>query len=220
MSRTCRKFKEPNELGMAVIKSVMHEVTIRPRTGWVRADHARTEADRQRELKLEEIANKAIKEIKRLERRLRDRAILSKEISRDQLAQGSDECSFTVVFRDNSKVLVTEKVPLSWDDIFNVIGPSMYGYIQRRAKDWNKPPAYAFEQNLIETIRTKIIERCQNREIKLLENEVDACIFQFKELGYIMFESKEDEDGTFRGVTLTEAGEHYLTRLKTIQRNA
>jgi hypothetical protein len=86
MSRTCRKFREANELGMAVMKSVMHEVRMRPRTGWVRADYARTDADRQRELKLEEIANEALKHIETLERELRDRSILSEEIPREQLA--------------------------------------------------------------------------------------------------------------------------------------
>src|ERR1700730_11950106 len=34
MSRTCRKYSTPAELGMAVMKSLMAESRIRPRTGW------------------------------------------------------------------------------------------------------------------------------------------------------------------------------------------
>jgi hypothetical protein len=220
MTRTCRKFKEPSELGMAVMKSVMSEIRTRPRTGWVRADYARTEADRQRELKLEEVADKALKEIEALERELRDRSLLPDEASRDQLAQGDDKFSFTVLFRDTSKMLITETVPLTYDQIFAAIGPPMYGYIQRKTNQWNRSPAYEFERCIIDMIRAKIIARCQNREIKVLESEVDACVFQFKELGYLMFENNEDGETTFRGITLTEAGELYLSRLKTVRRSA
>jgi hypothetical protein len=117
-------------------------------------------------------------------------------------------------------MLISDRVPLSWDEIFNAIGPSMYGYIQRKTKEWSRSPAYVFERNIVDMIRTKILNRAQGREIKILESEVDACVFQFKELGYLMFENKEDEEETFRGVTLTEAGEQYLSRLKTIRRKA
>ncbi len=218
MTRTCRKFSNASELGMAVMKSVAHEVRVRPRTGWVRAEYARTDADRQRELKLEEVSQKSLAEIKRLERALRDRAILSEEIPREQLAQGTDLFSFTVTFKDNSKQLVAERVDISWDEIFGCIAPSMYGFIQRKSREWNRAPAYVFERNIIESIRARIVERCQNREIKVPESEIDTCIFQFKELGYVMFYNKEEDDGeTFRGVTLTESGERYLSRLKTVR---
>src|SRR5438445_13577911 len=54
MSRTCRKYSTAPELGIAVMKSLMAEARIRPRTGWVRADPARSDADVQRERKLSE----------------------------------------------------------------------------------------------------------------------------------------------------------------------
>ena len=48
LSRICRKFQDPKELGMAVLKSLMQESRVRPRIGWVRADRAWSDEDRQR----------------------------------------------------------------------------------------------------------------------------------------------------------------------------
>ncbi len=222
MERTCRKFRDPNELGMAVMKSLMHEVRVRPRIGWVRGDHARTDADMQREAELQESLKEAVAEIESLERQLRDGAVLLDEVPRSELAQGEDITQFTVTYRNQAKEVVSEAVPISWDEIFRAIGPSMYGYILRRAAEFRgENEAYDFEKNLVDLVRCKIIARCQSREIKIPRSSVDACIFQFKELGYIKFkEIKEKKGDIFRGVTLTEAGERRLAILSTARKAA
>lgn len=59
LSRTCRQFNEPVELGMLVMKSLMNEIRTNPRKGWVRADQARGKEDIEREQALvEELSNK------------------------------------------------------------------------------------------------------------------------------------------------------------------
>lgn len=222
MQRTCRKFQDPNELGMAVMKSLVHETRVRPRVGWVRGDFARTDADRQRELKLQERLDEAVRRVAQLERELRDGAILVDELPRHQLAQGSDILPFTVTYRNQAKEVVSEDVPVTWDEVFRAIGPSMFGYISRRAAKFRgESGAYPFEDCLVDLVRSKIIARCQGREIRIPRASVDACVFQFKELGYIKFKEVEKENGElFRGITLTEAGERYLAVLSTARKIA
>jgi hypothetical protein len=215
MSRTCRKYLTASELGMAVMKSLMAEARIRPRTGWVRADQARSEDDVQRERRVIEELEAANEQIEELEREIRDRAILGDEIPQELLAQGDDICELTVTFSDESKRHVREDIRLTWDEIFKVIGPTIYGYILRKRTGYGENATYPFQDNLEEHIRAKIIHRVQNRKIKIEASQVDACILQFKELGLLMFAENKKEDGVFRGVMLTEKGERRLTLLST-----
>jgi hypothetical protein len=221
MCRTCRKYSTAAELGMAVMKSLMTEARVRPRTGWVRADQARSEADVQREHKLVEELERTKERIEELEREIRDRVTLTDEVPQDLLAQGDDIYEITITYLDKTKKPVTEEVKFTWDEVFKVIGPPMYGYVLRRHKSgYNENPKYLFEENLEEHIRAKIIDRVQSRKIKVESSQVDTCILQFKELGLLRFAENKEEDGTvFRGVTLTELGERRLTLLSTRRRN-
>lgn len=95
-------------------------------------------------------------------------------------------------------------------------GPSMYGYIVRKSDHYNRRRSYPFQESIEQHLRTKILDRCQNRKIEILEEQVDTCVFQLKELGYIQFSEKREKKGeVFRGITLTEAGERRLALLKT-----
>jgi hypothetical protein len=213
MSRTCRKFSDPLELGMAVMKSLMHETRVRPRIGWIRADQARSEEDKVRERKLEESLESARKLIKKLERQVRDGRLLSNDFETTQLEQGADTFEFSVFFQDEIKRYVSEEISVSWDDIFRTIAPSMYGYIMRKLQARDR---YPFEESLEEYLRARIVDRCGKRKIDIQPGQVEACIFQFKELGYIEYAEQEKKDGeVFRGITLTSAGEKHLARLVT-----
>jgi len=68
MSRTCQMFNDPTDLGLKVMSSLMTETRINPKTGWIRADQARSaeDADRERELAAENSRLKA--EIEELNR--------------------------------------------------------------------------------------------------------------------------------------------------------
>jgi len=219
MSRTCRKYSTASELGMAVMKSLMSEARIRPRTGWVRADQARSDEDVQRERELSEELKEASERIEELEREIRDRAILGDEVPRDLLAQGDDILELAVTFSDPNKKLVSENVKLTWDEVFKVIGPTIYGYIVRKRN--GEKATCPFQDNLEEHIRSKIIDRVHNRKINIEPSQIDACILQFKELGLLRFaENKKEDGGVFRGVTLTEYGERRLTLLSTRRRES
>jgi hypothetical protein len=219
MSRTCRKYSAAPELGMAVLKSLMAEARVRPRTGWVRADLARSDADVQRERKLSEELEEAKQLIQVLDREIRDRAILEDELPRDLLAQENDICELTVTLLDTNRRHVREEVGLTWNEIFKVIGPAMYGYILRKRTGYGENGTYSFQDNLEEHIRAKLIDRAEKRKIKIESSQIDNCLFQFKELGLLMFAENTAEDGKiFRGVTLTEQGERRLTRLSVRRR--
>jgi sugar-specific transcriptional regulator TrmB len=219
MSRTCRKYSAASELGMVVMKSLMAEARIRPRTGWVRADQARSGEDIQRERKLVDELEEAKELIEELEREIRDRAVLGDEVPQELLAQGDDILELTVTFLDQNKKHTREDVKITWNEMFRVIGPTMYGYIVRKIVKHGENPAYPFQDNLQEHIRAKIIDRVQNRKITMESNQVDSCILQFKELGLLRFaENKKDNGEVFRGVTLTEQGERHLTLLSTQRR--
>ena len=151
MSRTCRKFSDPLELGMAVMKSLMHETRVRPRIGWVRADQARSEEDKARERKLEQSLEVAERRIKKLERQVRDGRVLADDIDRDQIQQGNDEFQFLVFFQDEMKNYVSEYISVPWDDIFRTIAPPMYGYIIRKVQARDH---YIFEESLEEYLRS------------------------------------------------------------------
>jgi hypothetical protein len=216
MSRTCRKYSTASELGMVVMKNLMAEARIRPRTGWVRADLARSDEDVQRERKLGEELEEAKERIQELEREIRDCAILGDEVPQELLAQGDDTLELTIIFMDQNKKHVKEDIKLTLDEVFKVIGPRIYGYILGKRTGYGESPTYPFQDNLEEHIRGKIIDRVQNRKIKIELSQIDTCILQFKELGLLRFTEKKEEDGhVFRGVTLTEHGERRLTLLST-----
>ena len=197
----------------------MSAARIHPRTGWVRADQARSHEDEQRERKLREELEEAGKLIEELERELRDRAVLGMEIPKESLAQGDDEYEFLVTYRNSENKEVPENVPMTWNEIFRTIGVDLYGYIKRKSSNWNTPHQYEFHELLIERIRHKILDKAQKRKIQLDCSQVDQCIIQLKELGLLRFAENEGEDGkVFRGITLTEYGERQLTLLSTHRR--
>ena len=220
MSRSCRKFKDPHELGMLVMKSLMHEIRVRPQTGWVKASEARSPEDRRREDQLRKDLEEAENKIAGLERKLRDRSVLTDEIHEEDLAQGDDIFVMHIGYRDNQKKYVSREVELAWDEIFQVIGPSMYGYILKKTTSYNAPTGrYPFEDELENYIRRKVVNESQNRKIDLQQYQIDKIVFQFKELGLICFHEQENDAGdVFRGITLTERGEKKLAELKTEKR--
>jgi hypothetical protein len=220
MSRTCRKYSSPAELGMAVLKSLMSEMRTRPRVGWIRSDQARSEEDVRRERELADKLSAAERNIDMLSRALRDVSILGDEISRESMSQGDDEIIVTITYMNQDKTLVKEDISMTWDEIFSAIGPSIYGFICAKAPQRSgEKPRYSFEADLEEHIRARIVDKVQSRKITVSQNQIDTIVIQFKELGLIMFaETTGDGEEAFRGVTLTEAGERKLTQLRVRRR--
>jgi hypothetical protein len=218
LSRICRQYDEPADLGMLVMKSLMNETRTNPKVGWVRADQARNQDDLDREQSLLNDLKQKERSIKRLERELRDRTVKINGILPEQLAQGSDTYAISATFQNQSKKMVSVDVPMTWDEILSVIGPTMYGYIVRRGPaTYNKfVGQYSFEAHLVEYVRIKLLDHCANRQISIPPHQIDTILIQLKQLGLLaMFEKTVDDDGeSFRGYSLTEAGEERLTRTK------
>lgn len=86
---------------------------------------------------------------------------------------------------------------LSWDEIFSVVAPTMYGYIMRRSSpSYNRLVGqYTFEGALIEFIRSRIIDECGARQINVQPYQIDDILIQFKQLGLVAMTEKEEEDG-------------------------
>jgi hypothetical protein len=195
----------------------MNETRTNPRTGWVRADQARGKEDLDREQALVEEISAKEKLIRRLERKIRDRMVPLSGIDTSDLAQGADTYPLMVTFQDSHKRLISKAVDLTWDEIFSVIAPTMYGYIMRRGQPaYNRLVGqYSFEGALIEFVRSKIIQDCGARQINIQPHQIDDVLIQFKQLGLMgMTETDEDDGKSFRGYSLTVAGEEHLTRLK------
>jgi hypothetical protein len=199
----------------------MSEIRINPRKGWVRADQARSDEDVKRETDLQKALATAEKQIRALERKVRDRRISLKDVPSNSLASGKDLFYFKVTYKDKNQQVIAETVSASWDEIFTAIGPSMYGYLIRKLSSYNNDVAiYSFERNIEDMIREKIVDRVQGRAIKIQTGQMDRCVIHLKQLGLVMFEQKEAKDGTvFRGLTLTEYGEQYLTLQNVVRKD-
>lgn len=217
MSRHVRLFNNSAELGMQVMKSLMNESRINPRIGWIRADQIPTALDVEAETQLRAELKSSKKDIARLERALRDRKRVPEGLWPEALAQGTDIFELRIMYQNKNKKQETKAIPLSWDDIFSVIAPSMYGYIQRRfSAGYNQPAAYHFESDLINFIRVGNLAELGVRAVKLLPHEIDTIMIQFQQLGYVIYTENERDDDKipFRGYTLTEEGEAYLAKIK------
>jgi len=213
-SRACVMFNDPSELGMAVMKSLVAESRVNPRTGWVRADKARSDEDRDREIDLRTRLAAAEDLIEQLERRIRDSRVLSDELLPEELAQGNETFTFEVRFRNAKKTMLVRDISITWNEIFLIIGSRMHGYIMRRSESYGDKGKYAFESSLEEVLRRHVLEEVGERTIYTRPDQIDSCMIQFKELGLVEYKEQENEDGsTFRGLSLTNAGEKHIARL-------
>jgi len=217
MTRHVRLFDTASELGMQVMKSLMNESRINPRIGWIRADQLPAGSNLETETELRDELKIAKRDIKRLERALRDTKKDLPDIDLNSISCGSDTFPIKVLFQNKNKQQELREVHLTWDEIFSTIAPSMYGYIQRRfSSGLNQPEIYKFEDDLIDVIRMRILEDVSTRTVRIFSHQIDTILIQFQQLGYISYVEKDkgDDKESFRGYTLTEAGELYLTRIQ------
>ncbi|MBB3938517.1 hypothetical protein GGR39_000146 [Novosphingobium fluoreni] len=212
LKRTCRKFSDPLELGLHVLKSLVSEIRLAPQIGWVRADQAKSIADISREQELRELSERQKAEITRLKKQLRDGSlVLDDEV---KTPSGKDKFAISLTYNDREKQLTRSDIEYTYDDLLKIIGPSMFGYIQRRP---GRGGAYSFEGNIIDAARMKIYEDAGSIQINLLSHQIDILLLHLKQMGILEFAETKDEDGGyFRGMTLTEYGERYLTTISLI----
>ncbi len=218
LSRSCRLYRDSAELGMAVMKSLVQETRNNPKTGWVRATAARTEEDMERERTLREELDAAEDQIEKLQRTIRDRQAAN--VVRGEIAIPclSDNVGLTIGFREKSKV-ASARLIFTLEELFAVIAPCMYGYVIKKASPNNYANQlyYKFEPDLEEYIKTREVDKFGSRNIWVQSSELDSLLIAFKEMGLLMYHAVEKDGDSFRGLTLTEAGESELARV-SIQR--
>jgi hypothetical protein len=213
MSRSCRKYKDSPSLGMLVMKSLVQESRNNPQTGWVKASAARTEDDLNRETHLRTEIQSLEQIVEDLERQLRDRQIGNRDNIPLLLPKLTDELRLSINFKDKSKNTYKKNV-FTYDEIFGVIGSSMYGYIIKKSQPgYNSRGTYSFEDDLCEYVRRKEPSFFGAKVLSLTSDEVAALMIVYKELGLIMYQIKKgDGEADFRGFTLTAAGEEQLVK--------
>ncbi|KUM27866.1 hypothetical protein AU467_14465 [Mesorhizobium loti] len=198
MSKTCRLFDSASELGMAVMKSLTNEMRINPREGWVPAQQAKSTKDYEKEKELHDLVETISKENERLKRRIRDGTLKIAGLKTSDLAQGSDRHELKIGFNNRDKNYTIFSVSVSWDEIFQTIGPAMYGYIVRKVEQYGRDyNQYPFNNSLEHLIRSYVFEDAQNRKIDIKESDIDTIVIHLKQLGYIEYQENTHEDGKF-----------------------
>lgn len=213
--RHVRTWLSVDELGLQASKAIIYATKSQPRTGWVRADQARSEVDLDRiehltdELKSAKRRRSELeKENKELRDFLRNSVLPHEDLAPELLAQGDDLFDFTVTYKRGEE-RVEVGIPLRWDECFASIGPQMFGTIHHGTSRG----VFDFEAPLKALLRRKV--RLQGpATVSYERSEIDKIIFQFKQLGLIHL----SKAGGRSGWTLTPAGEARVTSLLTKRR--
>lgn len=214
--RYVRTWETVDELGLQALKAINYSTRMQPRTGWIRADRARSAADLE---KLEQLRNDIeeleaeIKELTdendKLRGYLRRAVIPDEEIAPPLLAQGDDLLSVAVRYKDGEEQ-VLGRVDITWDECFAAVGPTLYQRIHWRGYSGK----FEFETAFAALLKRKLQLEGQ-RVAGYDRSEIERILFQFKQLGYMrMAVGKQGESGW----TLTSVGETYLTKLLTQKR--
>lgn len=214
-----RAWRNTEELGLQASKAILYAIRATPRTGWVRANHAKSLADIE---KLEglrsEISDRDStirqlkKENKKLDSLLRRSVLPLEELEPSLLAQGDDILELPVTFsKDGERQSV--RVRVTWDQCFRVVGPRLSNSQMRR----NYQGKFDFESDLMSMIKDMLgYSSLATVNPRTTKSEIDAMMFQYKQLGLMMLVTKNDQTWW----TLTPKGEAHLTTLLTKPRVA
>ena len=124
------------------------------------------------------------------------------------LPQGTDKLKLQVTFTKDGQRR-SEIVEITWDDCFRVIGPPMFQTLLRRGYRGG----YEFEKELNLIVKERLgMAGLPTVQPKVKPADIDAFLFQFKQLGLIYMTNKND----FSWWTLTPKGEEHLTALLVV----
>ncbi|MDO8379603.1 DUF4062 domain-containing protein [Phenylobacterium sp.] len=210
--RYVRTWSTTEDLGLQASKAIIHATRNHPRTGWVRADQARSTADLARieELRAEiDELNKKLEdansEQQQLQDLIRSTVLAEEDISPDLLAQGSDEITFPISYTLDGKKY-REDIRFTWDECIAAIGPDLYGRMHWR----DFQGRYAFESSLNPLLRRHFSGPQEAKTLRYDRGDIERLMFQFKQLGIIMIGTA---DNGSTGWTLTPGGEAHVTKL-------
>jgi hypothetical protein len=202
--KMCKTWTSPTDLGGKVSRSLIHLIKNNPTIGWVRGDAVPDEGTARTINKLRE-ENEALRA--QMER-------IRKEPPKgaESLAQGKESIDVGYTRRetvDHQQALRRLSTPMTWDDIFAVIGPCMV----REASDYH----------IREVLRDAVIQResidvGSTYDVEIESGSYHKIMMQLRALGLIR-PSEEKRSVKDRGTTfwsVTEYGDDYMNRLLAI----
>jgi Domain of unknown function (DUF4062) len=205
------------DLGGKVSRAMVQVFKTTPRVGWVRADQVPSAKTFNEFEKLRQRAEELQAEVNRLGKMPPPRV--------DGLAHGEDLVPFSFSYflytappPANPKAVraskkVVQPMPLSWDEVFKVMGPQMFG------GDGEWGIRRALEQRL-ETIKQGDPEFMsgEGHRVDVVEADVLAMLTQFIVLGLVEVAEKTERGRTATQWRLTRHGRDYLLRIAAIPR--
>ncbi|USU14206.1 DUF4062 domain-containing protein [Paraburkholderia fungorum] len=205
-NRLCKFYNSPVDLGAKVSRSLTQLRKQYPRSGWVRADVLAALPSPDELLRLKS-------ENEDLRRRLESYGLEGPK-SREFLASGSDTYQIDFVFTRSEKFEATggfrskgsqwEKIGMSWDDIFALLGPSI---LRNNNSYWNaaQPLASRIEY-LSGAVLTEAYPNSKFSNFRISSDCIDTILLQLRALKLIEL----DDDKSWQ---LTAYGDNYLVSL-------
>jgi hypothetical protein len=205
-SRLCKYYSSPTDLGAKVSRSLTQLRKQYPRPGWLRAEVLATLPSSDEVLRLKT-------ENEEMRRRLESYG-LEEPTSRDHLASGTDEYELDFVFTISEKYEETgryritgdqwEKVTISWDTIFALLGPDI---LQTNNKYWSASQALAsFVQRYVRRDLAKKHPGSRFSNFRVSSACVDTIMLQLRALKLFVL----DEEKRWQ---ITPYGDNYLVSL-------
>lgn len=215
--RHLRKWASVEELGLLASKAIIHATTSYPRTGWVRADQAKSLGDFQALESLRSSLEQSQNNIERLEEDLEEAHVLIRQsvlqeddIQPELLAGGDDEVDVPVRYALSGERF-DANCKVTWDEIFATIGPKMYNV--RLSKGYSG--RFDFEKDVSDYLKERMGIIAPNTQVKVVSRFLEVILFQFKQRGLLMLEVGEQGRTWW---TLTPKGEVHLTRLLVVRK--
>lgn len=211
--RHIRTWNAPTDLGLLASKAIIYSTRMSPRVGWIRADRARSFSDLEKiealRVEISDLTNEAQKleaQNESLREMVRSSVLPIEGRKPETLSQGDDLALIPVSYT-LAGTRHRDDVRVSWDEIFKAIAPRIYGNRVRRTFSGK----FDFETELKSLLKSKIEVDLGTQQVRYSNTQVDAILFQFKQLGYALLERRTDGASW----TLTPKGEEHLTTLLT-----
>lgn len=214
MSRMVKEYHTPDELASVVSRALIRAIKHTPRPGWVRGDHALTDATRA--------------EIAELRAALADSELLRSEAARAEaqgidtsFAHGTDKVALTfdVTFFVEGAWdgrLQTVEIDFTWDDIVNTVGPVILD--EASEEQMQGALEEACRRHLVDMPDSKW-DTVRITRVAIARDSWGHVLVQLRALGLIHAGQKKR---TIRDTAvywaLTRAGDDYLVRLKATPR--
>lgn len=194
--RMCKFWRTPEELGGVVSRSVVQSMKTAPAEGWVRARYASSP----------EQVNALRAQIDELIQQL-ENARTAPPAEAEGLARGDAQFSVHFTYQESLQNHV-EQLLLTWDDIFALVGPVMFGEAPER--ELKEQLQRKFEANVPLSRRAHLV--------RIDEEDFQTIKVQLLALGLIQkSERKRTASDTHTYWKLTPYGERYAMVLKAIR---